>query len=89
MHCNQQVIIIVIWSLTDWYISFTFPPSEQSAVLLLKKPSLDKESLSMFRPIFNLSFFFKFTELVVKESILLLLINQVYLYLTIPLSLRN
>ena len=49
----------------------TFPSLFKRAVVtpLLKKPSLDKESLSNYRPISNLSFLSKLTERVVKDRI--------------------
>src|SRR5664279_3455937 len=48
-----------------------FPPIFKRAVVtpLLKKPKLDKESLSNYRPISNLSFLSKLTERVVKNRI--------------------
>jgi len=49
----------------------TFPSLFKRAIVtpLLKKPSLDKESLSNYRPISNLSFLSKLTERVVKDRI--------------------
>ena len=49
----------------------TFPSDFKRAVVtpLLKKPSLDKESLSNYRPISNLSFLSKLTERIVKDRI--------------------
>jgi len=49
----------------------TFPSLFKQAVVtpLLKKPSLDKESLSNYRPISNLSFLSKLTEHIVKDRI--------------------
>ena len=49
----------------------TFPDSFKHSVLtpLLKKPSLDKEVLSNYRPISNLSLLSKLTEKVVKSSL--------------------
>ena len=51
--------------------SGNFPSNFKHAVVtpLLKKPSLDKESLSNYRPISNLSFLSKLTERVVKDRI--------------------
>ena len=49
----------------------TVPPSFQQSVVspLLKKPNLDKNSLSNYRPISNLSFLSKLTERVVKNRL--------------------
>ena len=48
-----------------------FPSTFKQATVtpLLKKPSLDKESLSNYRPISNLSFISKITERVIKERL--------------------
>ena len=49
----------------------TFPDSFKLAIVtpLLKKPNLDKESLSNYRPISNLSFLSKLTEKLVKNRL--------------------
>ena len=51
--------------------SGTFPSSFKQSVVapLLKKPSLDKNNLSSYRPISNLSFLSKLTERVVKNRL--------------------
>ena len=58
---------IVNMSLT----SGTFPSSFKHSIVspLLKKPSLDKENLSNYRPISNLSFLSKLTERIVKSRL--------------------
>jgi hypothetical protein len=51
--------------------SGTFPSSFKHSVIspLLKKPSLDKENLSSYRPISNLSYLSKLTERIVKSRL--------------------
>src|SRR5208282_1023681 len=48
-----------------------FPSPFKQAIVtpLLKKPSLDRESLSNYRPISNLSFVSKLTERVIKDRL--------------------
>src|SRR5712691_2684804 len=49
----------------------TFPQSFKHAVIspILKKPNLDKDNLSNYRPVSNLSYLSKLTERVVKTRI--------------------
>jgi hypothetical protein len=48
-----------------------FPPSFKQSIVspLLKKPNLDKNNLSNYRPISNLSFLSKLTERIVKDRL--------------------
>ena len=53
-------------------ITGTFPSTLKSSIIspLLKKPSLNKEDLSNYRPIANISFITKLTEKIVKKRLL-------------------
>ena len=54
------------------YISGQFQPTLKESVIspLLKKPTLDKEELSNYRPISNLSLISKIIERVVKSRLI-------------------
>ena len=67
-----HVLVPIITNIVNLSTSSGIFPSvfKQATVTpLLKKPSLDKESLSNYRPISNLSFLSKLTERVVKDQI--------------------
>jgi len=67
-----HVLIPVFTNIVNLSLSAgTFPSVFKQATVtpLLKKPYLDKESLTNYRPISNLSFLSKLTERVVKEQI--------------------
>jgi len=69
--CAHALVPIITNIVNLSLSSGTFPSLFKQATVtpLLKKPSLDKESLNNYRPISNLSFLSKLTERVVKDQI--------------------
>ena len=65
---SSTILSIVNLSITTG----TFPSTLKSSIIspLLTKPSLNKEDLSNYRPIANLSFISKLTEKIVKKRLL-------------------
>ena len=63
---SPSILLIVNLSITNG----TFPSTLKSSIIspLLKKPSLNKEDLSNYRHIANLSFISKLTEKIVKKA---------------------
>ena len=69
----SNAIFQTIISIVNLYITTgTFPFTLKSFIIspLLKKPSLNKEDLSNYRSIANLSFISKLTEKIVKKRLL-------------------
>ena len=75
LHCSSIAVISwppVITRIVNLSLSAgQFCPNLKQSIItpLLKKPSLDKENVSNYRPISNLSTIFKIVERVVKSRI--------------------
>ena len=65
---SRTILSVVNLSITTG----TFPSTLKSSIIssLLKKPSLNKEDLSNYRPVANLFFISKLTEKIVKKRLL-------------------
>jgi len=75
VHCDCSSIAVISWPQLSLALSILstgqFCPKVKQSIItpLLKKPSLDKENVSNYRPIFNLSTISKIIERVVKSRL--------------------